>query len=57
MALIDSSAGSANAIAKSDFNLALIDKKQFLYRLEQTPGFARHVMKVLADRLRCMDKM
>jgi len=57
MALIDSSARSANAIAKSDFKLAPIDKKQFLYRVEQTPCFALHVMKVLADRLRRMDKM
>jgi CRP-like cAMP-binding protein len=55
MALIDSGARSANAIAKNDCKLAPIDRKQFLYMVEQTPYFALHVMKVLADRLRHMD--
>lgn len=57
MALIDSSARSANAIAKTDCKLAPIDQKQFLYMVQQTPYFALHVMKVLADRLRRMDTM
>ena len=57
MALIDASARSATAIAKSDCRLVPVNERQFLLMVEQTPYFARHVMKVLADRLRGMDAM
>jgi CRP/FNR family cyclic AMP-dependent transcriptional regulator len=57
MSLIDASARSVHAIAKSDFKSAPIDKMQFLYMAGQTPCFALHVMKVMADRLRRMGKM
>ena len=57
MALIDASARSAAAIAKSDCRLAPVNERQFLLMVEQTPYFALHVMKVLADRLRRMDAM
>jgi len=55
MALIDTSARSANAIAKCDCRLAPVDQRQFVYMVQQTPYFALHVMKVLAYRLRRMD--
>ena len=57
MALIDSSARSATAIAKNDCTLASIDEKQFSRLLGQTPLFMLNVMKVLAERLRRMDAM
>jgi CRP-like cAMP-binding protein len=57
MALIDSSARSATAIAHDDCTLAPVNEKQFLLLLERTPYFALHVMKVLVDRLRRMDTM
>lgn len=52
MALIDSQARSATAIAKSDCRLAMVDEEQFLYMVPETPFFALHVMRVLVERLR-----
>jgi CRP/FNR family cyclic AMP-dependent transcriptional regulator len=55
LALIDSGARSANVIAKCGCRLAPVDQRQFVYMVQQTPCFALHVMKLLADRLRRMD--
>ena len=55
MALVDSKARSASAVALSDCKLAVVDEKQFLAMVQQTPSFALHVMRVLANRLRRMD--
>ena len=52
MALVDSAPRSARAVATSDCQLIPVDPKWFLFMVEQTPYFARHVMKVMADRLR-----
>jgi len=57
MALIDSSARSATAIAKVDCTLASIDERQFLRMVERTPTFTLNVMQILAGRLRRMDSM
>jgi CRP-like cAMP-binding protein len=57
MALIDSSARSATAIAKDDCTLAPVDEKQFLRMVERTPLFTLNVMQILAGRLRRMDSM
>jgi CRP-like cAMP-binding protein len=55
MALIDRSARSATARAKTDARVVPIDQKRFLYLLQNTPFFAVEVMHVMADRLRRMD--
>jgi len=55
MALIDDSARTANAVAKSPARLAQIDRRRFHFLVQQTPHFATHVMKTLADRLRHMN--
>jgi len=55
MALIDDSPRAANAIAKSACRLAKIDKRRFHFLVQQTPNFATHVMRALADRLRHMN--
>ncbi len=55
MALIDHSARSATARAKTDARIVPIDQKRFLYLLQNTPFFAVEVMGVMADRLRRMD--
>src|SRR5215468_675658 len=55
MALIDDSPRAANAVAKSPCRLAKIDKRRFHFLIQQTPNFATHVMKELADRLRHMN--
>lgn len=57
MALIDSSARSATAIAQNDCILAPVDESQFLRMVDRTPIFALNVMRVLADRLRRLDAM
>jgi CRP/FNR family cyclic AMP-dependent transcriptional regulator len=57
MALIDSSARSATAIAKDDCTLTSIDEKQFLRLVDRIPLFALNVMQILAGRLRRMDAL
>src|SRR6476620_2140235 len=55
MALIDDSPRAANAAAKTPAKLAQIDRRRFHFLVQQTPHFATHVMKILADRLRHMN--
>jgi CRP-like cAMP-binding protein len=55
MALIDSKARSAAAVAKTDCRLAPVDEKRFLFMVQQTPFFSLHVMRILAERLRHMN--
>jgi CRP/FNR family cyclic AMP-dependent transcriptional regulator len=55
MALIDDSPRTASAVAKTPCHLAEIDRRRFHFLVQQTPHFATHVMKTLADRLRHMN--
>jgi len=55
MALIDRNTRSATAMAKSACRLAFVDEKHFQFMVQQTPYFALHVMRVMADRLRRMN--
>ena len=55
MALIDDGPRAANAVAKTASRLAQIDRRRFHFLVQQTPQFATHVMKTLADRLRHMN--
>lgn len=57
MAMIDSSARSATAIAKTDCKLIELNEKQFAFQVQRTPIFAIFVMKILVDRLRKMNKI
>jgi CRP/FNR family cyclic AMP-dependent transcriptional regulator len=52
LALIDDSPRSATAVAKTDCRLVAVDRRRFVYMVQETPLFALSVMKVLADRLR-----
>jgi CRP-like cAMP-binding protein len=52
MALIDDSPRAANAVAKSPCRLAQIDGRRFDFLVQETPHFARHVMKTMVDRVR-----
>jgi CRP/FNR family cyclic AMP-dependent transcriptional regulator len=56
MALIDNEARSASASAKTDCQLVPLDGKKFRFLIQQTPFFAQHVIRVLAQRLRNMNK-
>ena len=51
VALIRNSDHSVTAKASSDCKLAQINKRRFLFMIEQTPNFAVSVMQVLAERL------
>ena len=55
MALIDDSPRTANVVAKTPAKLAQIDPRRFHFLVQQTPHFATHVMKILANRLRHMN--
>jgi CRP-like cAMP-binding protein len=55
MALIDDSPRTATAVAKTSSRLAEIDRRRFHFLVQQTPHFATHVMKTLADRLHRMN--
>ena len=55
MALIDDSPRTASAVAKTPCRLAEIDRRRFHFLVQQTPHFATHVIKTLADRLRHMN--
>lgn len=52
MALIDASPRSAGAVARCDCRLVPVDQQRFQFLIQQTPFFALHVMRVLAERLR-----
>jgi CRP/FNR family cyclic AMP-dependent transcriptional regulator len=52
MALIDGSPRSTSAKARTDSHLAVIDKKRFLFLVQNTPNFALDVMHIMAERLR-----
>ena len=55
MALIHDTPRTATAVAKTSCRLAEIDRRRFHFLVQQTPHFATHVMRTLADRLRHMN--
>ena len=56
MALVDGSPRSATVIADTDCNLAVIDEKRFEEMIRDTPYFYKHLLHLLADRLRSRDR-
>lgn len=56
MALIDKEPRTGTAVARTDARIAVVDETRFLFLIQQTPNFALHVMRVLSDRLRRMDR-
>ena len=52
MSLIDKQLRSADALAKTDCSLVVINESRFLYMTEHTPRFALQVMRLVAERLR-----
>lgn len=56
MALIDGTPRVATVVATEPSRLARVDERRFNFIVQQNPFFARHVMKVLVDRLRHMNK-
>ena len=56
MALIDDTVRSATATARTDCRLLAIDGKRFDLLIRESPTFARHVMKLMAERMRRMNE-
>ena len=56
MALIDANPRSATAVAAWDVKLVPVNEKQFLFLISNTPHFALNVMRIMARRLRAMNK-
>jgi CRP-like cAMP-binding protein len=57
MALIDRTPRVATVVATEASRLARVDERRFNLIIQQNPFFARHVMKVLVDRLRHMNEV
>lgn len=57
LALIDPGPRSATVVAVTDCVLVPIDLGRFHTLIQQTPPFATHVMKIMADRLRRTDTL
>ena len=57
LALIESLPRSATVTAMTDCQFLPIGAKRFQFLVQQTPHFALHVMKVMADRLRRTDAL
>lgn len=55
MALVDRGARSASVVALKDTTIVPIDRKRFLYLVQNTPTFALEVMSTMAQRLRRTD--
>ncbi len=56
MSLIDAGPRSATATAITACKLVPITEQRFMFMVQQTPKFALQIMRVVADRLRAMDK-
>lgn len=56
MALIEDRPRAASAIVKSDASIVSIDRKRFMFLVQQNPFFALQLMTVMAERLRRMDE-
>ena len=57
LSLIDSTARSATAVARSECCVAPVDEQRFLTLVQKTPSFAMHVMRELARKLRDMNQL
>jgi CRP/FNR family cyclic AMP-dependent transcriptional regulator len=56
MALVEEQPRVATAMAKADAELVRIDRKRFLFLIQQTPYFSLQLMAIMATRLRQMNK-
>ncbi len=56
MALVEDRPRMGMAIARTDAALIRIDRKRFLFLVQQTPFFSLQLMAVMSERLRRMNK-
>jgi CRP/FNR family transcriptional regulator, cyclic AMP receptor protein len=57
MAIIDDRERSAEAIAKTDVKVVVIDQSRFIFLTRNDPYFALRVMKIITARLRRLDDL
>jgi CRP-like cAMP-binding protein len=57
MALIDHAPRSASVVAVEDSEVIPIDERLFVILVQDSPYFALDVMRVLAERIRAMNKL
>lgn len=55
LALLDGEHRSTTATTRSDAELLVLNQKQFMLMIRQTPFFAIEIMRTIAGRLRSMD--
>ena len=55
MALIDDGPRSATAKIKTTAKVVPVDKRRFMFMVQQTPFFAIQVMQLMAERIRKFD--
>jgi CRP/FNR family transcriptional regulator, cyclic AMP receptor protein len=56
MALIDDAPRSASVLCRTPCRLVPVDRPAFDLLVHETPAFARHVMSLLAERMRRMNE-
>jgi CRP-like cAMP-binding protein len=56
MALVEEQPRVATAQVKADAEIVRIDRKRFLFLVQQTPYFSLQLMAIMANRLRQMNK-
>lgn len=57
LAVIADHVRTATVTAKTDCKLLPIDRKRFHFLIDQTPNFANHLLRLLAERLSKADVM
>jgi CRP-like cAMP-binding protein len=55
MAVVDGSPRYGTVTATTDCKFVVIDKKRFHYLIDETPGFALEVIRIVAKRLKECD--
>lgn len=55
MAVVDASPRHATITARTDCKFIIIDRHRFLFLIDETPGFAVEVIRIMARRLRECD--
>ena len=56
MSMIDDSPRAATVVAKTECKLVVIEPRGFRFLIQESPDFAIHVMRVMADRIRNTDR-
>lgn len=56
MALIEDRPRIASAVVRTEARIVAIDRKRFMFLVQQNPFFALQLMTVMAGRLRRMDE-